>query len=128
MSRLHSLIRAIRALTVFVALVLLSTTRALGQAGGSDWHSKSFYLLHEDYHTVAGAEVGRDADRPEVERLIALSRPDSIQIHAKGNPGWTTYPSRVGHTPPRLARDVLGMWRDIARRNGYHWSIYYNIG
>jgi len=48
--------------------------------------------------------------------------------HAKGKPGWTTYPSETGHTPGDLGSDVLGLWRDIARKNGYIWSICYNIG
>jgi len=84
--------------------------------------------LHEDHHTVGQAQVGRDADPVETARLIARVGPDVIQIHAKGNPGWTTYPSEVCHTPPKLARDVLGIWRDIARRDGYPFSAYYNIG
>lgn len=96
--------------------------------GGGNWYEKSFYLLHEDHHTRGGWEVGRDADPERTAELIALSRPDVIQIHAKGNPGWTTYPSEIGYTPPKLARDVLGVWRDIARRDGYHFSAYYNIG
>ncbi len=99
-------------------------------AGGPDatWYEKSFYLLHEDHHTTSAFEVGRDADLDATSRLIALSKPDVIQIHAKGNPGWTTYPTKVGHTPPRLARDVLAVWRDIARKDGYTFSVYYNIG
>jgi hypothetical protein len=93
-----------------------------------NWYEGSFYLLHEDHHTSGRNEVGRDADPAETERLVNLSRPDVIQIHAKGNPGWTTYPTKIGHAPPKLARDVLRLWRDIARRNGYRFSAYYNIG
>lgn len=84
--------------------------------------------MHLDHHTTDKAAVGAGADPGETERLIARSDPDVIQIHAKGNPGWTTYPTQIGHTPPRLARDVLAVWRDIARRRGYAWSIYYNFG
>ena len=72
--------------------------------------------------------MGRDADLEETRRLVGLVRPDMIQIHAKGNPGWTTYPSKIGHTPPQLVKDVLAIWRDAARRDGYHFSAYYNIG
>jgi hypothetical protein len=95
---------------------------------GGNWYERSFYLLHEDHHTVDRFEVGRDADLEETARLVGMSKPDLVQIHAKGNPGWTTYPTDVGHAPPKLARDVLGIWRDVARRDGYHFSAYYNIG
>ncbi|MBN2450158.1 MAG: hypothetical protein JXR77_07195, partial [Lentisphaeria bacterium] len=98
------------------------------QAQPNARYRDSFLLLHEDHHTVDRFEVGRDADPEQIGELLRALRPDMIQIHAKGNPGWTTYPSRIGHTPPKLARDVLGLWRDLARRNGYLWSIYYNIG
>ena len=81
-------------------------------------YERSFYLLHLDHHTGPGQEAGRDADPDETARLIALSKPDLIQIHAKGNPGWTTYPTRIGQTPPKLARDVMEVWRGVALRNG----------
>ncbi|QNN23096.1 hypothetical protein HED60_12715 [Planctomycetales bacterium ZRK34] len=93
-----------------------------------NWYQRSMLWLHEDHHTQAAHAVGREADPAETRRLIAELAPDVLQIHAKGNPGWTTYPSKVGYTPPKLARDVLGLYRDIARQDGYHWSIYYNIG
>jgi len=95
---------------------------------GERWYEEAFYLLHLDHHTTDQFAVGSEADPAETDRLIALSRPDVIQIHAKGAPGWTTYPTKIGHTPRRLARDVLAVWRDIARRRGYAWSIYYNFG
>jgi len=95
---------------------------------GESWYSKSFYLLHEDHHTSDKNEVGKDADPAVTAELIELSRPDIIQIHAKGNPGWTTYPTKIGHTPSKLKGDVMAVWRDIARKDGYRFSAYYNIG
>lgn len=97
-------------------------------SSASNWYAASFYLLHLDYHTTAPMEVGRDADPAETARLLGLSRPDVIQIHAKGNPGWTTYPTRIGHAPPRLSNDVMRVWAGIARDQGYRFSAYYNIG
>jgi hypothetical protein len=92
------------------------------------WYGRSFFLLHLDHHTTDTMEVGRDADPAETVRLINLVKPDVIQIHAKGNPGWTTYPTTIGHTPPKLARDVMQVWAEAARSNHYVFSAYYNIG
>ena len=94
----------------------------------ANWYGRSFFLLHLDHHTTDKMEVGRDALPAETARLINLVKPDVIQIHAKGNPGWTTYPSKAGFTPPQLARDVMQVWADVARENGYVFSAYYNIG
>ena len=112
-----------RLLPPTACLLVLATT---AQAG--NWYTESFWLLHEDHHTSGVHEVGRDADLEETRRLVGLVKPDMIQIHAKGNPGWTTYPTKIGHTPPQLVKDVLAIWRDVARRDGYHFSAYYNIG
>jgi len=111
--------------TIAAGVIVMLTCLA---ARAENWYQKSFWLLHEDHHTSGHAEVGRDADQDETSRLVAICRPDMIQIHAKGNPGWTTYPSKIGHTPPKLAKDVLAIWRDVARQDGYHFSAYYNIG
>jgi hypothetical protein len=100
----------------------------VAQPSQGNWYERAFYLLHEDHHTRGTAEVGRDADPVETARLINMSRPDMIQIHAKGNPGWTTYPSRIGYTPPLLRRDVMAVWRSIADQYGYPFSAYFNLG
>ncbi len=112
--------------TTWVLLEFALASIVAAQEG--NWYEQSFYLLHEDHHTQGKWEVGRDADAGETARLINLSKPDVIQIHAKGNPGWTTYPSNVGHTPPKLRRDVMEVWRDIADRYDYPFSVYFNLG
>lgn len=113
-----------KALPAALLCLLLASSACLAE----NWYTKSFFLLHEDHHTSGAAEVGRDADLELASRLVGLVKPDMIQIHAKGNPGWTTYPTTIGHAPPKLAKDVLGLWRNVARRDGYHFSVYYNIG
>ena len=109
-------------------LLVVASVVGVRSACGENWYERGFYLLHEDHHTSGTREVGRDADPVETARLINLSRPDVIQIHAKGNPGWTTYPSQVGYTPPLLKRDVMQVWRDIADKYHYPLSVYYNLG
>lgn len=99
-----------------------------GKLPPSDWYERSIYLLHLDQHPKRDSPVGRDAEPGETARLLALSRPDVIQMHAEGAPGWTAYPSKVGFTPPGLVRDAQAVWQGIARREGYAFSIYYNLG
>jgi len=104
------------------------TVVSSGAARADNWYEASFFLLHEDHHTSGQHEVGRDADPRQTAGLLKMAGPDVIQIHAKGNPGWTTYPTEIGHTPPQLARDVLRLWRDVAEEGGWPFSAYYNIG
>lgn len=85
-------------------------------------------MLHEDHHIKAETEVGKNSDPEETARIIALSRPDAIQIHAKGRPGFASYPTKTGWMAPKYERDVLKVWRDIAHKDGYNFSIYYNLG
>lgn len=96
------------------------------QAG--NWFEKSIFMLHEDHHIKVETEVGKNADPQETARIIALSKPDAIQIYAKGRPGYASYPTKIGWMAPKYERDVLKVWRDIARQDGYHFSIYYNLG
>ena len=56
----------------------------------SNWYNHSFFLLQLDHHTTDKMEVGRVADPVETARLLNLVKPEVIQIHAKGTPGWTT--------------------------------------
>lgn len=93
-----------------------------------NWFEKSIYILHEDHHIKVDYEVGKNADPEETARIIALSKPDVIQIHAKGRPGYASYPTKIGWMAPKYERDVLKVWRDIARKDNYHFSIYYNLG
>ena len=91
-------------------------------------YEESFFILHEDHHIFGDEEVGRDANVDETAGLVALCKPDMIQMHAKGNPGWTTYPTKIGFAPSRLRGDVLGVWRDVARRGNYGFGVYFNLG
>ncbi len=93
-----------------------------------DWYRNAFFILHIDHHTREHMPVGQDADPAETERRVQSCDPDVLQIHAKGRPGWTTYPTEVGYTPPHLQRDVMKVWKDMADRLGKPFSAYYNIG
>lgn len=93
-----------------------------------NWFEKSIFMLHEDHHIKAETEVGKNADPEETARIIALSRPDAVQMHAKGRPGYASYNTKIGWMAPKFERDVLKVWADIARKNSYPFSVYYNLG
>lgn len=118
--------KAVHHWVVFASVLAIAPAR--GVAAEENWYARSFFLLHLDHHTTDRMEVGRDADPVETARLIGLVQPDVIQIHAKGNPGWTTYPTQIGHAPPRLARDVMQVWTEVARTSGCTFSAYFNLG
>jgi hypothetical protein len=115
-----------------VPLVIL-LLNLVASASGQDkkelsWYEKSFYLLHLDHHTRKDQPVGKDADFNETLRILRLSNPDVIQIHAKGSPGYTTYPSKVGNVPDHLYRDVMRVWKDLSVKMHIPFSAYYNLG
>ena len=115
-------------IAVFLFFILFISCQKQDAKKDLNWYEKSFYLLHFDHHVNKDQPVGRDADFDEALRLLKLSKPDVIQIHAKGRPGYTTYPSKVGHVPDSLYKDVLGLWKDLATELNVPFSVYYNLG
>jgi len=117
-----------RGQTLFSFLVAAGCLSAVLPVCAETRYEKSFFILHEDHHIFGDEAVGREADVEATARLVALCKPDMVQMHAKGNPGWTTYPTKVGYAPTNLVGDVLGVWRDVARRGGYGFGVYFNLG
>lgn len=68
--------------------ILLALTSHTAQAG--NWYEECIFFLHEDHHAYGWDPVGHDASIQQTSQLLALCKPDMIQIHAKGGPGWTT--------------------------------------
>lgn len=118
-----------KSLFAFITVVIvLSLFSCNGKKERLNWYEKSYYLLHIDHHTQKDWPVGRKADFDETLRILKLTNPDVIQIHAKGNPGYTTYPSKVGAVPDSLAKDVMRVWKNLADEMKIPFSAYYNLG
>jgi hypothetical protein len=113
---------------ICVFLLSAHSCRSQEEEKELNWYDKSFYILHIDHHTRNDQLAGKDADFDETLRLLKLSNPDVIQIHAKGRPGYTTYPSLVGNVPDSLSGDVLRVWKDLSLELDVPFSIYYNLG
>ncbi len=93
----------------------------------SSWHDQVFFGIHYDLHaretdTVLGAETTRENLREMLQRV----KPDWIQCDCKGHPGWTSWPTRVGSTPPKLVRDALQVHADVCRELGIKLGMHYS--
>ena len=90
------------------------------------WYLKTIFNIHFDHHVGPQTPVGAGADPEKLAALIAPARPGLIQYHSKGHPGWTTYPTDHGGTPPGMVRDALKAYRDAARLLGVKFFVYYS--
>ena len=97
---------------------LLSCALALlpifGQAFGADAppqrprRADSFLGIHFDFHAGPDCkEVGKNTTPAMVENIINLVHPDYLQIDCKGHPGFSSYPTKVGHQAPGIIGDPL---------------------
>ena len=90
----------------------------------SDWFRDSIFHLHYDHHVNPDQDppACTAADADQIRRLLEKVRPDSVAYHAKGHPGWTTYPTDIGFVLPSIEgeprQDLLRLYRDITRELG----------
>lgn len=78
------------------------------------WRDGLFFAVHYDLHASAtdlglGAGLTPEHLRAEMERI----RPDWVQCDAKGHPGYSSYPTKVGSPAPGIASDALRIHRDV---------------
>lgn len=91
------------------------------------WYQDTIFNLHFDHHVrPEQPNAGAGAKQEELIPLIAACRPGAVQYHAKGHPGWTTYPTKLGWTHPTLAQDLLRLYREITRELGVPFLVYYS--
>jgi hypothetical protein len=91
------------------------------------WRARSFFGVHYDLHaraddTVLGTGLTHEHLRAELERL----RPDWVQCDAKGHPGWTSWPTKVGSPSPGIVKDALRIHRDVTEELGLPLAIHYS--
>jgi len=81
--------------------------------------SESFLGIHFDFHAQGSDQnVGANVTRRMVEDIIDQVKPDYIQCDNKGHPGFSSYPTEVGHSPKGMIGDPLRIWRDVTARRG----------
>ncbi len=87
----------------------------------------SFLGIHFDFHAnTDGTNIGARTTPQMIENIIRLVHPDYIQIDCKGHPGYSSYPTKVGHQAPGIVGDPLRLWRDVTARHGVALYMHYS--
>ncbi|MDR3267483.1 MAG: hypothetical protein LBT83_00220 [Tannerella sp.] len=88
---------------------------------------RSFLGIHFDFHAGDDCtEVGKNTTAEMVHAIIDMVHPDYLQIDCKGHPGYTSYPTRVGHPAPGFVGDPLRTWRDATAERGVALYMHYS--
>lgn len=112
-----------------VAGLLLFIGTLTHSAAGENWYESTFFNVHVDQQTHPGqADFGAGVDVAKIVKALSIAKPDFVQYHAKGHPGWATYPTKVGQAHPEMKGDVLRAWRDATRQLDIKLSVYYSGG
>lgn len=59
-----------------------------------------------------------------LEAFIKAVRPSRLTVFAIGHDGLAQYPTELVKVAPNLRLDLVGLWREVARRNGVQFAIY----
>ena len=83
----------------------------------------SFVGLHFDFHAGKDSRhIGEYFSYEAIDSLLAMTRPDFIQVDCKGHPGISSYPTKAGTPAPDMDKDILKIWRELTDK--YHVALY----
>lgn len=89
--------------------------------------SSAFLGIHFDFHaTEQDKAIGLTVTREMIKEIIELVRPDYIQCDCKGHPGFSSYPTEIGHAAPGIEADMLRVWRDVTQEYGVALCMHYS--
>jgi len=87
----------------------------------------SFLGVHFDFHANTDCtNIGAHTTPVMIENIISLVHPDYLQIDCKGHPGFSSYPTKVGHQAPGIIGDPLRVWREVTARRGVALYMHYS--
>ncbi|MBE7503745.1 MAG: hypothetical protein HS113_26355 [Verrucomicrobiales bacterium] len=114
-----------------VSLSLVAAQTWAGDAPSSEPHrlkrSDAFLGIHFDFHAGPDCtEVGRNTTRAMIEAILDQVKPDYLQIDCKGHPGFSSYPTKVGHPAPGFVGDPLRLWRQVTAERGVALYLHYS--
>ncbi|MBM3862281.1 MAG: hypothetical protein FJ395_21880 [Verrucomicrobia bacterium] len=113
---------------IFVALLLTGCAVQQDQPVPTRLkRADSFLGIHFDFHANTDCtNVGANTTPVMIENIIALVRPDYLQIDCKGHPGISSYPTKVGTPAPGIVGDPLRVWREVTAKHGVALYMHYS--
>ncbi len=82
-----------------------------------------FFGIHVDFHaSTSSNEVGKSLTEAMIDSMLALVKPDFLQVDCKGHPGYASYPTKVGTPAPVIINDPLRIFRNVTSK--YHIPLY----
>lgn len=104
---------------------LASLTTVQGQAIKKD--KPRFAGLHFDFHAqLADTTIGQTFTASMIDSLLSMVKPDFIQVDCKGHAGISSYPTKVGNTPPAFKKDIMKIWREVTNKHGVPLFVHYS--
>ena len=90
---------------------------------------KRYFGMHFDFHAVkSDSLMGRGLSQSRFDSLLAVVKPDFIQVDCKGHPGVASYPSKVANatTGGSFVNDPLAFYRAVTRKHGVDLYVHYS--
>ena len=104
---------------------LASLSIAQGQEKKED--KPRFAGLHLDFHAVLqDTTIGKTFTYGMIDSLLSITKPDFIQVDCKGHAGISSYPTKVGNTPPAFSKDIMKIWREVTTKHGVPLFVHYS--
>lgn len=106
-------------------LSLLSSVTVFAQS--KNWHDDAVFGMHFDLHASSGDTVlGKSLTHENLREFLLKVKPDWIQCDAKGHPGYTSFPTKVGTPSPGIVKDALRIHRDVTKELGIKLGVHYS--
>lgn len=90
-----------------------------------DW--KRLSGLHLDFHAGKNDTlIGQSFTFAMIDSMLAITRPDFIQVDCKGHDGFSSYPTKIGNRPARFEKDIMKIWREATRKHNIPLYVHYS--
>jgi len=114
---------------LLASLFVITSFSLLAQPSAPSPDANRYFGLHFDFHAVAtDSLIGRNLSERALDSLLAIVKPDFIQVDCKGHPGVSSYPSKVATATvaPRIVKDPLAFYRAVTRKHGVGLYLHYS--